>query len=101
MIVAWSHGLMLSAALFAIGTLGLLLRRNLLFVLISVEVLLNATGLAFVSAGARWGQADGQILFLFVLTTAAAEAAVGLAILLQVERKLHTLDADRIDQMRG
>lgn len=99
--IGYAHGLFFAIVLFAIGTLGLLLRRNLLFVLISVEVLLNATGLAFVAAGARWGQADGQVLFLLVLTTAAAEAAVGLAILLQVGRHLHTLDPDHVAEMRG
>lgn len=99
--IGYAHGLVLAGLLFAVGSLGLVLRRNLLFSLIAVEVLLNAAGLAFVSAGARWGQPDGQVIFLLVLTTAAAEAAVGLAILLQVRRRLHTLDPDRVAEMRG
>lgn len=99
--IGYAHGLFVAGLLFALGSLGLALRRNLLFALISVEVLLNATGLAFVSAGARWGEPDGQVLFLLVLTTAAAEAAVGLAILMQVRRHLHTLDPDLVAEMRG
>ena len=61
----------------------MLVRRNLIFMLMSIEIMLNAAGLAFVAAGARWGQADGQVMFLFMLTMAAAEVAVGLALILQ------------------
>lgn len=88
--------LVLSAVLFALGALGLMVRRNLLFMLISVEIMLNAAAMAFVAAGARWGQADGQVLFLLVIAVAATEATVGLAIVLQARRRLHTLDADAI-----
>ncbi|WP_347259255.1 NADH-quinone oxidoreductase subunit NuoK, partial [Methylocaldum sp.] len=68
-----AHGLLLAAVLFALGLTGVLVRRNLIFMLISLEVMLNSTGLAFIVAGSRWNQADGQIMFLLVLAMAAAE----------------------------
>jgi NADH-quinone oxidoreductase subunit K len=78
-----------------------LVRRNLIFVLMSLEVMLNAAGLAFVAAGARWGQPDGQILFLLILSLAAAEVAVGLALLLRIRERLGGLDSDALRAMRG
>jgi NADH-quinone oxidoreductase subunit K len=63
--------------------------------------MLNAAGLAFVVAGARWGQPDGQIVFLFILTMAAAEVSVGLALVLQIYRRFKTLDSDAVSEMRG
>ncbi len=90
-----TDALVLAAILFALGLVGLLVRRNLLFMLISVEVMLNAAGLAFVAAGARWGTADGQVMFLFILAMAAAEVSVGLALLLQFERRFGSVDTDR------
>jgi len=95
------HALYTAAGLFALGLTGVLVRRSLLFVLMSLEVMLNATGLAFVAGGARWGQADGQIMFLLVLTLAAAEVAIGLALLLAVHRRLGSLDGDRLSRLRG
>ena len=73
--VPLDHVLLLAAALFVLGPAGVLLRRNLVFMLMAIEVMLNAAGLAFVAAGARWGQADGQIMFILVLTLAAADKA--------------------------
>ncbi len=99
--VPLAHGLALAALLFALGTVGLLLRRNLAVVLMSIEVMLNAAGLAFVAAGARFGQADGQVFFLLVLAMAAAEVAVGLALLLALRRRTGTLDADAASAMKG
>ncbi len=96
-----AHGLALAALLFALGTIGLLVRRNLAVVLMSIEVMLNAAGLAFVAAGARFGQADGQVFFLLVLAMAAAEVAVGLALLLALRRRTETLDADAASAMKG
>jgi NADH-quinone oxidoreductase subunit K len=93
--------LLLAAVLFALGLAGLLARRNLLFVLMSIEVMLNAAGLAFVAAGARWGQPDGQVMFVFVLAVAAAEVSVGLALLLRLYRERESLDADGASAMRG
>lgn len=95
------HGLALAGVLFCIGLAGLMVRRNILFVLMSLEVMMNATALAFIVAGSRWAQADGQIMFILVLSLAAAEAAIGLAILLQLYRRFHTLDIDAASEMRG
>lgn len=99
--VPMEHGLILAGILFALGLVGVLTRRNMLFILLSIEIMLNATGLAFVVAGARWGQADGQIMFIFILTMAAAEVAVGLALLLQLYHRFKTLDADAVSNLRG
>jgi NADH-quinone oxidoreductase subunit K len=95
------HGLVLAGILFGLGTLGLLVRRNIIFILLSIEIMLNAGGLAFVVAGARWGQPDGQVMFIFVLTMAAAEVSVGLALVLQLYHNFKTLDADQASEMRG
>lgn len=88
------HLAALAAVLFALGLAGVLVRRNVIFILLSIEVMLNAAGLLFVAAGARWGAPDGQIMFLFILTMAAAEVAVGLALILNYHRVAGTLDID-------
>ncbi len=77
------------------------MRRNLLFILMSLEIMLNAAGLAFVTAGARWAQADGQVMFIFILAMAASEVAVGLALVLQLYRQNESLDADAASGMKG
>ncbi len=89
--IPMEHGLLLAGILFALGTLGVLVRRNILFILLSLEIMLNAAGLAFIVAGTRWGQADGQVMFIFILAMAAAEVAVGLALVLQMHQHLKTL----------
>jgi NADH-quinone oxidoreductase subunit K len=94
-------GLLLAGILFVLGLIGLLVRRNVVFILMSIEVMLNAAGLAFVAAGARWGQPDGQVMFLFILAMAAAEVSVGLALVLRLQRLYHTLDADAASEMKG
>ena len=94
-------GLILAGILFSLGLTGLLVRRNLIFVLMSLEVMLNAVGLAFVVAGSRWHQADGQVVFLFILTMAAAEVAVGLALVLRIYHTFRSLDVDSLSEMRG
>ncbi len=99
--VPLGHVLLLAALLFGLGTVGLMVRRNLIFMLVAIEVMLNAAGLAFVAAGARWGRVDGQVMFLFILSMAAAEVSVGLALVLLLHKQLKTLDADRVDSMRG
>ena len=99
--IPMEHGLALAGVLFSIGLLGLMVRRNILFVLMSLEVMMNAAALAFVVAGARWLQADGQIMYILVITLAAAEASIGLAILLQLHRRFNTLDIDAASEMRG
>jgi len=95
------HGLLLASVLFALGLIGLLVRRNVIFMLMSVEIMLNAAGLAFIVAGSRWQQADGQVMFLFILAMAAAEVAVGLALILQMAQRFKTVDIDLASTMRG
>jgi NADH-quinone oxidoreductase subunit K len=99
--VPMEHGLLLAGVLFALGLVGLLVRRNILFMLLSIEVMLNAAGLAFVAAGSRWAQPDGQVMFLFILTMAAAEVSVGLALVLRLYHRTGTLDADTASEMKG
>ena len=99
--VPMEYGLILAGVLFALGLIGVLVRRNILFILMSIEVMLNASGLAFVVAGSLRGQPDGQVMFIFILTTAAAEVAVGLALVLQLYHRFKTLDADAASKMRG
>lgn len=95
------HGLLLAGILFGLGLTGVLIRRNIIFILLSIEIMLNAAGLAFIVAGYRWGQPDGQVMFLFILTMAAAEVSVGLGLVLQLHRQFKTLDVDEASQMRG
>ena len=100
-LIPMRDGFMLAAALFALGLIGVLVRRNVIFILMSIEVMLNAAGLAFVAAGARWHQPDGQVVFLFILAMAAAEVSVGLALVLELYRQYKSLDTDAISRMRG
>jgi NADH-quinone oxidoreductase subunit K len=99
--VPMEYGLILAGILFALGLTGVLVRRDFVFVLFSIEVMLNAAGLAFVMAGYRWGQADGQVMFIFILATAAAEVSLGLALALQLYHRFKTLDTDAASTMRG
>ena len=99
--VSMEGGLFVAGILFALGVVGLLVRRNVLFMLMSVEIMLNAAGLAFVVGGARWGRPDGQVMFLFILAMAAAEVSVGLALVLQMYQRYQGLDTDALSEMRG
>ena len=92
--------LMVAALLFVLGLTGVLIRKNNIFMLISVEVMLNAVGLAFVAAGAQWQQPDGQVMFLFILAMAAAEISVGLALVLQINHQHKTMDVEDIRELR-
>ena len=96
-----NQALILAAMLFTIGLVGLLVRRNVFFMLMSIEVMLNSAGLAFVVAGARWGQPDGQVMFLFIITMAAAEVSIGLALILRLYQQFKTLDADAASELQG
>jgi NADH-quinone oxidoreductase subunit K len=98
--VPMNHVLLLAGLLFSCGLLGLMLRRNIIFMLMSLEVMLNAAALAFVAAGARWAQPDGQVIFLLILSVAAAEVAVGLGLVLQIQRRYKTLDMDQATRLR-
>ncbi len=95
------EGFVLAGMLFTLGVIGVLVRRNVVFVLMFIEVMLNAAGLAFVTAGARWHQPDGQVVFLFILAMAAAEVSVGLALVLELYHQYKSLDTDAISRMRG
>ena len=79
----------------------ILSRKNTLFILMSLEVMLNAVGVAFIGAGSVWQQADGQVMFILILTLAAAEVAVGLALLIRMQKKYRSLDIDVLNQMKG
>src|SRR5215203_7407229 len=92
--------LLVAAVLFVLGLVGVLTRKNILFILISIEIMLNASGLAFVAAGARWGQPDGQIMFLFILAMAAAEVSIGLALVLQINHQHKTLDIEKLKALK-
>jgi NADH-quinone oxidoreductase subunit K len=95
------HGFILAWILFMLGLAGVLIRRNLVFVLMSLEIMLNASGLAFILAAARWGQPDGQIMFIFILVFAAAEVSVALGLILLYRNSFNTLDSDRATRLRG
>ena len=99
--VPLEHVLALASLLFSAGLLGLMVRRNVIFMLMSLEVMLNSAALAFVAAGAHWGQADGQVVFLLVLTVTAAEVSVGLGLVLQIQRRFQTLDVDAATRLQG
>ncbi len=99
--IPMEHGLILAALLFVLGLIGVMTRRNVVFVLMSLEIMLNACGLAFVVAGARWQHADGQVMFIMILTLAAAEVAVGLGLIIQMYRRFHTIDLNILSEMKG
>ena len=92
--------LMLSGILFAIGTAGVFLRRNLITVLLSIEIMLNAVNLTFVAAGRQFASVDGQIIVFFVMTVAAAEAAVGLALVIALFRHRESLNPEAFTTLK-
>jgi NADH-quinone oxidoreductase subunit K len=95
-----SYFMGLSAVLFCIGVAGVMLRRNVIIIFMSIELMLNAVNLAFVALSRAWGSVDGQAIVFFVMTVAAAEAAVGLGIILTMFRNRATINADEINLMR-
>ncbi len=99
--VPTSPALILAAILFVVGAAGVMIRRNLIFVLMSVEIMLNAAAVAFVAAAAKWRQPDGQVMVLFILVTAAAEVAVGLSLVLRVYHGWKSVDGDEVSLMKG
>jgi len=98
--VPLEHYLILSAILFATGTIGVFLRRNVITMLLSIEVMLNAVNLAFIAFGRTIGSADGQVMMFFVVTVAAAEAAVGLALVIALFRHRETLNPDMFTSLK-
>jgi NADH-quinone oxidoreductase subunit K len=95
-----SYFMALSAILFAIGVAGVMIRRNVIVMFLSIELMLNAVNLAFVALGRRMGSMDGQVIVFFVITVAAAEAAVGLALIIAVFRNRETVNADELNLLR-
>ena len=98
--IALNHYLILSGILFAIGTAGVFLRKNLITILLSIEIMLNAVNLTFVAFGRFKGDVDGQIITFFVMTVAAAEAAVGLALVISLFRHRETLSPDAFTALK-
>ncbi|PLK59398.1 NADH-quinone oxidoreductase subunit K [Candidatus Palibaumannia cicadellinicola] len=99
--ISLSYSLSLAAILFVVGLTGIIIRRNFFFVLLGLEIMINAAALALVIAGSYWGQADGQVMYILAITLAAAEASIGLALLLQLHRYRNTLDIDLLSEMYG
>jgi len=96
-----SHILILASILFIIGFVGVIVRKNTLFMLMSLEIMLNAVGVAFIGAGSAWQQADGQVMFILILTLAASEVALGLALLIQMQRRIKSLNIDHLNELKG
>ncbi len=101
MTVPIEHGFVLVALLWAIGLVGLLSRKNVLFMLMSMEIMLNACALAFILAGSLWQQADGQVMYILILSIAAAEVGLGLALLIRLRQYISDLNIDKLDELRG
>lgn len=95
------HGFMLVAILWTVGLIGLLSRKNTLFMLMSLEIMLNAAALAFIFAGSLWQQADGQVMYILILSVAAAEVGLGLALLIRLRHQTADLNIDNLDEMEG
>jgi NADH-quinone oxidoreductase subunit K len=101
MIVPYGHVLVLALVLFVMGAACCVARRNLIMILIGVEIILNAAGLALVCASLRWQQLDGQAFVLFIMAVAAAEVSVGLALIVHSQRRTGSVDADTYNSMKG
>jgi NADH-quinone oxidoreductase subunit K len=95
-----SYFMVLSGILFAIGVVGVLIRRNIIVMFMSIELMLNAVNLAFIAMARRLGSMDGQVIVFFVITVAAAEAAVGLGIIISLFRNRATVNADELNLLR-
>ncbi len=95
------HYLYLSVILFSLGVFGVIYRRNAILMFMSLELMLNAVNLALVAFSKQWGDTDGQIFVFFIMVVAAAEVAVGLAILMMLYRNTHTTDTDVLNKMKG
>ena len=98
--ITFTHYVVASALLFAIGLVGIMTRRNVLMILLSIEVMFNAANLAFVAYARAWGDLGGQLIVFFVIVVAAAEVTVGLAIAILLARQLKTLNADEVSFLK-
>ena len=92
--------LLFAGLLFLTGLIGLLVRRNIIFMLMSVEIMFNSAGMVFVIAGSHWGQVDGQVMFIFILAVTATEVSVGLALILQMYHHFRSLDVDGLNKLK-
>ncbi len=92
---------LLSAILFALGVIGVLARRNALMIFMSIELMLNSANLALVAFARQWGQLDGQMFVFFIMTVAAAEVAVGLALIVTIFRARRSTNVDDLAQLKG
>lgn len=101
MIVPFGHVLILSGILLLMGAVCAMSRRNLIMILIGVEIMLNAAGIAFVAASLRWGAIAGQGFVLFIMAVAASEVAVALALIIYLRRRTGSVDADDYNEMKG
>ncbi|XBC44514.1 MAG: NADH-quinone oxidoreductase subunit NuoK [Buchnera aphidicola (Schlechtendalia peitan)] len=96
-----SHGLILSSILLILGLTSLLIHKNILLILISLEIMINAVALALVTVGSYWNQVDGQIMYILVITLGASESGIGLALLVQCYRRFKTLNINKLSEMHG
>jgi NADH-quinone oxidoreductase subunit K len=92
--------LIFAGILFFLGLIGLLVRRNMIFMLMSIEVMFNSAGMVFIIAGTHWKQPDGQVMFIFILAVTAVEVAIALALILQVYHHYKTLDSDAVNKLK-
>jgi NADH-quinone oxidoreductase subunit K len=100
-IVPFSHVLILAVILFILGAACAVARRSLIMILIGVEIMLNAAGIAFIGASLKWQQLDGQAFVIFILTVAAAEVAIGLSLIVYSYRRTGSVDANRYSLLKG
>ncbi len=98
--IPFEQQLLLAGILFIIGIIGLLVRRNLLFMLMSLEIMMNSAGLAFIIVGAHLNQPDGQVMFIFILSVAAAEVSVALALVILMYKHFKTLDTKSLNTLK-
>ena len=100
MIISLTHYLVVSALLFTIGLVGIMTRRNVLMILLCIEIMFNAANLAFIAYAKAWGNLNGHIAVFFIIVVAAAEVTVGLAIAILLSRQLRTLNADEVSFLK-
>ncbi len=98
--ISLTHYLIASAVLFSLGLIGIITRRNVLMILLCIEIMFNAANLAFVAYARSWGDLGGQLIVFFIITVAAAEVTVGLAIAILLSRQLKTLNADEVNLLK-
>lgn len=99
--ISANAGLLLSGLLFLIGLTGVMVRKNILFQLMSIEIMLIAAGIAFVVAGAFFGEVDGQVMYLFILAVSAAEVSVGLGLIIAMYKQFGTLNTSKMNNLNG